>query len=92
MRWCWRWITLSLLLLAPLVSRFYQQHTAARLRFVRDTPASGWNALVEGRADIVVGVLSDPPARVGYGFSQLGELAHIFVIAPQHPLAKWMRR
>lgn len=80
--------TFPFFLLAPLVSRFYQQHTAARLRFVRDTPASGWNALVEGRADIVVGVLSDPPARVGYGFSQLGELAHIFVIAPQHPLAK----
>ena len=63
--------TFPFFLLAPLVSRFYQQHTAARLRFVRDTPASGWNALVEGQADIVVGVLSDPPARVGYGFSQL---------------------
>ncbi|RWT96129.1 LysR family transcriptional regulator [Raoultella ornithinolytica] len=80
--------TFPFFLLAPLVSRFYQQHTAARLRFVRDTPASGWSALVEGRADIVVGVLSDPPALVGYGFSPLGELAHIFVIAPQHPLAK----
>jgi DNA-binding transcriptional LysR family regulator len=32
----------TFLLLAPLVSRFYQQHTAARLRFVRDTrPAAG---------------------------------------------------
>ena len=63
--------TFPFFLLAPLVSRFYQQHTAARLRFVREAPASGWSALVEGRADIIVGVSGDPPALVGYGFSPL---------------------
>ncbi|MEX0496501.1 LysR family transcriptional regulator [Raoultella terrigena] len=75
-------------LLAPLVGQFYQQHQLAQLRFSRETVSGRWEALVEGRADIVVGALSDPPALSGYGFTSLGELEHIFVVAPQHPLAQ----
>ena len=45
------------------------------LHTVREAPASGWSALVEGRADIIVGVSGDPSALVGYGFSPLGSPA-----------------
>jgi DNA-binding transcriptional LysR family regulator len=43
--------------------------------------------LVEGRADLLLGALGDPPALSGYGFVLLGELEQAFV-APQHPLAQ----
>ncbi|HHG8774152.1 TPA: LysR family transcriptional regulator [Raoultella planticola] len=75
-------------LLTPLVSQFYQQYTLTQLRFLRGRTATGWDALLEGRADMVLGALSDPPPLGGYGFSQLGELAHVFVVAPGHPLAQ----
>ncbi|VED48567.1 LysR family transcriptional regulator [Raoultella terrigena] len=42
-------------LLAPLVGQFYQQHQLAQLRFSRETVSDRWEALVEGRADIVLG-------------------------------------
>ncbi|WP_426617550.1 LysR family transcriptional regulator [Raoultella sp. R2A007] len=74
-------------LLTPMVNQFYQQHTLAQLRFLREASSHGWDALVEGRADMVLGVVCDPPAIGGYGFSLLGELAYGLVVAPQHPLA-----
>lgn len=37
------------------------------LHTVREAPASGWSALVEGRADIIVGVSGDPPGSLARG-------------------------
>ncbi|HEJ9266868.1 TPA: LysR family transcriptional regulator [Klebsiella oxytoca] len=75
-------------LLAPLITAFYRQHHATRLEFRRDTLAAGWQTLAEGRADLLLGVQSDPPALSGYGCLLLGELTQVFVVSPQHPLAQ----
>lgn len=76
-------------LLAPLITDFYRQHHATRLEFHRDTLSAGWQTLVEGRADLLLGVQSDPPAVGGYGSLLLGQLAQVFVVSPQHPLAQF---
>ena len=75
-------------LLAPSIAAFYRQHHATRLEFRRDTLGANWQTLVEGRADLLLGALGDPPALSGYGSVLLGEVAQAFVVAPQHPLAQ----
>ena len=44
--------------------------------------------LMEGRADLLLGVLGDPPALSGCRSVLLGEVAQAFVVAPRHPLAQ----
>ncbi|VUS73721.1 LysR family transcriptional regulator [Klebsiella spallanzanii] len=75
-------------LLAPLLMAFYQQHPAISLEFRRDNTSAGWQPLTEGRADLLLGALSDPPALSGYGFASLGALAQAFVASSRHPLAQ----
>ncbi len=69
-------------LLAPSIAAFYRQHHATRLEFRRDTLGANWQTLVEGRADLLLGALGDPPALSGYGSVLLGEVAQAFVVAP----------
>jgi DNA-binding transcriptional LysR family regulator len=74
-------------LLTPLIEAFYQRHSVTRLKFINGVLGGSWEALIEGRADIIVGALRDPPQLSDFGFSRLGELEQVFVIAPHHPLA-----
>jgi len=48
-------------LLAPLIEKFYASHSVTRLKFVNGVLGGSWEALTEGRADIIVGALHDPP-------------------------------
>nr|WP_072094075.1 LysR family transcriptional regulator [Trabulsiella odontotermitis] len=75
-------------LLAPLIETFYQRHSVTRLKFINGVLGSSWDALIRGRADIVVGALRDPPPQSGFAFEALGELEQVFVVAPHHPLAQ----
>lgn len=75
-------------LLAPLIEEFYLKHNVTRLKFINGVLGGSWDALVQGRADIIVGALRDPPPISGFGFAPLGQLEQIFVIAPHHPLAE----
>jgi DNA-binding transcriptional LysR family regulator len=71
--------------LSPLIEQFYQQRNVARLQFNR---GEGWEMLVAGEVDMVLGALHEPPALANFSFSQLGELEQCFVVAAQHPLAQ----
>lgn len=73
--------------LLPLIEEFYQHHHHTRLRFSHEVLAGSWEALVHGCADIIIGAICEPPSRVGYAFSPLGQLEYVFAIAPNHPLA-----
>lgn len=75
-------------LLAPLIEAFYERHSVTRLKFINGVLAGSWEALVQGRADIVVGALHEPPQLSEFGFACLGQLEQVFVIAPHHPLAQ----
>ncbi|MGL4726190.1 MAG: LysR family transcriptional regulator [Scandinavium sp.] len=75
-------------LLAPLIEQFYAKHNVTRLKFVNGVLGGSWDALIQGRADMIVGALHDPPALSDFGFAPLGQLEQIFVIAPHHPLAQ----
>ncbi|EGT3571934.1 LysR family transcriptional regulator [Citrobacter amalonaticus] len=75
-------------LLAPLIEAFYQHHSVTRLKFINGVLGGSWDALTQGRADIIVGAMHDPPSSSDFGFTRLGELEQVFAIAPHHPLAQ----
>jgi DNA-binding transcriptional LysR family regulator len=77
----------------PLAAAFYVEcrvrdaaHT--RLKFSREVLGGTWDALAEGRADLVLGAPADPPPGGGYRSRVMAETTMIFAVAPSHPLAK----
>ena len=75
-------------LLAPLIESFYQHQSVTRLKFINGVLGGSWDALTQGRADIIVGATHEPPAASEFGFAQLGVLEQVFVVASHHPLAQ----
>lgn len=75
-------------LLAPLIESFYQHHSVTRLKFINGVLGGSWEALTQGRADIIVGAMHEPPASSGFGFVRLGYLEQVFAVAPHHPLVQ----
>lgn len=77
----------------PLVAAFYAHcsdtHGAhTQLRLTREVLGGTWDALAEGRADLVIGALGDAPPGGGYRLRVLAEMTTVFAVAPSHPLAK----
>lgn len=75
-------------LLTPLIEAFYQRHSVTRLKFINGVLGGSWEALTQGRADIIVGALHEPPQSSEFGFARLGVLEQVFVVATHHPLAE----
>jgi DNA-binding transcriptional LysR family regulator len=73
--------------LYPLLSEFYSSQCGTRLRVMSEVLSGTWDALVSGRADLVIGASGHGPSGGGYTTRALGSLAFVFAIAPNHPLA-----
>jgi DNA-binding transcriptional LysR family regulator len=76
----------------PLAASFFAECSArdaahTRLRFSHEVLGGAWDALAEGRADLVLGAPGDPPPGGGYRLRLLAEATMIFAVAPSHPLA-----
>lgn len=74
-------------LLMPLLERFYRTFPHVRLSFSHEVLGGAWEGLVEGRTDMILGAVSLPPAHAQFACRALGQLEHLFVHAPNHPLA-----
>jgi DNA-binding transcriptional LysR family regulator len=74
--------------LLPLIGRFYSEHSGTRLRVTREILGGSWEALIDQRADLVIGASGDGPPGGGYSFKGLGEVDFVFAVAPSHALAK----
>ena len=68
-------------LLTPLIEAFYQRHSVTRLVFINGVLGGSWEALTQGRADIIVGALHEPPQLSEFGFARLGVLEQVFAVA-----------
>ena len=77
--------------LRPLIEDFYRIGAPTRLRFAHEVLDGGWDALLDGRADLAIGVGQDAPAgptaEAQFATHSLGEVAFVFCVAPHHPLA-----
>ncbi|MCK8517333.1 LysR substrate-binding domain-containing protein [Methylonatrum kenyense] len=69
-----------------LIKEFDAAAPPVKLRLLQEVQDGSWDALLGGRADIVVGAIGDAPAG-GYRSHALGEVDFLFVAAPTHPVA-----
>ena len=76
----WNW-------LQPHVEAYFVDTCSAKLRIDEETLAGSWEALLDGRADLVIGATSDPPSGVGVSTQSLFNVPFSYCVAPQHPLA-----
>ncbi len=67
---------------------FYQIAQQTRLRIVQETLSGPWEALLDRRVDLLVGVAGEGPAGGGYVTRAIGEMPFVFAVAPGHPLAQ----
>jgi len=73
--------------LNPLLAAFYAGQSGTRLRITYEVLGGIWDALVSGRANLVIGASGDTPAGGGYMSRLLGYIDVVFAVAPTHPLA-----
>jgi DNA-binding transcriptional LysR family regulator len=73
--------------LFPLLEEFYRSACGTRLKLLTEVYGGSWDALVSGRADLVIGAPSDGPTSGGYSTHPLGLVQWAFMVAPTHPLA-----
>ena len=74
--------------LLPLVQSFDKLDSGVQLRLTHEVLGGTWEALREGRADLVVGATSAPPAIPQLRWAELGAMDWVFAVAPRHPLAR----
>ncbi len=80
----------------PLAARFFaacreRQGAHTRLRISGEVLGGTWDALVEGRADLVIGAPDEPPPGGGFRTRVLADVPMVFAVAPDHPLAREVR-
>jgi DNA-binding transcriptional LysR family regulator len=73
--------------LLPLIGRFYAVGHGTQIRLSREVLGGSWDALVTGRADLVIGAPGDLPGRSGISTRPLEAGRLMFMVAPGHPLA-----
>ena len=71
------------------LEEFYAQAFGTRLRIITEVYGGCWDALVNGRADLVIGAPNEGPAGGGYVTHPMGRVEFVFAIAPRHPLAAY---
>jgi DNA-binding transcriptional LysR family regulator len=77
--------------LLPLLMRFCGV-APTRVRIATEVLGGSWDALLTGRADLVIGAAYEAPesSRLGSGLRTLplGQIEMVFAVAPTHPLAR----
>jgi DNA-binding transcriptional LysR family regulator len=74
--------------LLPLVRDFDALGSGVSLRFTHEVLGGTWEALLDGRADLVVGATNEPPSIGGLRWAELGVIEWVFAVSPHHPLAR----
>jgi DNA-binding transcriptional LysR family regulator len=70
------------------IEAFYQVADQTRVRIVKEQLSGTWEALLDRRADLLIGAAGEGPSGGGYTAEPLGKIAFVFVVAPSHPLAR----
>ena len=78
---------LSQTALFPLIHDFYKGNSGTRLQIRQEVLGGSWDALITGRADLIIGAGSESTPDGSYSSIPLGEIEMVFAVAPNHPLA-----
>ncbi|MGQ3055834.1 MAG: LysR family transcriptional regulator [Nevskia sp.] len=74
-------------LFAPVLADFDALRSGVSLRFTQEALGGTWEALHDGRADLVIGATNEPPPIPHLQWFELGVVDWVFAVAPKHPLA-----
>ena len=72
--------------LFPLLAAFDLEASGTRIKLMTEVLGGNWDALISGRADLVIGASGDLPPGGGYATLPLGRFQFVFVAAPTHPI------
>jgi DNA-binding transcriptional LysR family regulator len=70
------------------IREFYKVADKTRLRIIKESLSGTWEALLDGRADILIGAAGEGPSGGGYNSIVMGLMEFLFAVSPDHPLAK----
>lgn len=73
--------------LLPVIRAFDALKSGVTLRITHEVLTGTWDALRDGRADLVVGATNEPPVIPGLRWFELGVMDWVFAVSPRHPLA-----
>ena len=74
-------------LLAEDVRAFNAVAEQTRMRLISESLSGTWEALLDRRADLLIGAAGEGPSGGGYVVEPLGVVRFVFAVAPSHPLA-----
>lgn len=74
-------------LLAEDVRAFTAVAEQTRMRLIGESLSGTWEALLDRRADLLVGAAGEGPSGGGYVVEPMGVVRFVFAVAPSHPLA-----
>lgn len=74
--------------LFELCEAFFALGAPTRLRLRTETLSGTLETLMNGQADLALGVLLDGATPAGLRTETLGQMTFVFVVAPHHPLAE----
>jgi DNA-binding transcriptional LysR family regulator len=72
----------------PHVNGFCDLEMPTQLRLSTEVLGGVWDALISRRVDLAVGTVGEPPLDTNIVARPIGTLHHVFVLAPEHPLAQ----
>lgn len=72
--------------LMPVIHAFDALDSGVKLRLTHEVLGGTWEALRDGRADLIVGATNEPPAIAGLRWFELGVMEWVFAVSPRHPL------
>lgn len=73
--------------LLPVIGAFDALESGVPLRMTHEVLRGTWEALRDGRADMVIGATNEPPSIEGLRWFELGVMDWVFAVSPRHPLA-----
>lgn len=74
--------------LFPLLTAFDREASGTRIKLITEVLGGNWDALISGRADLIIGASGDTPAGGGFATLPLCNLQFAFVAAPFHPICE----
>ncbi|EIT71124.1 MULTISPECIES: LysR family transcriptional regulator [Hydrocarboniphaga] len=74
-------------LLLPSIRRFDALNSGVTLRLTHEVLGGTWEALRDGRADLVIGATNEPPVIPTLRWFELGVMDWVFAVSPRHALA-----
>jgi len=72
----------------PVVHAFDALQSGVKLRLTTEVLSGTWEALRDGRADLIIGATNEPPAIPKLRWFELGVMDWVFAVSPRHPLAR----